>query len=103
MNTNESTNNIIYNPLVSYQLGQLEDGTVVAVLTFTGEGGATQVVEIGLTDPGYTHGVAELFSSAAQDLLAAEIEGYDAVAARFTADPSVPDDASQLHDEGDPS
>lgn len=91
-------NNVVWNPVAHWQLGQTENGQAVVILTFVGETGDEATIQF--PNPEYFAGLANELDKAADLFFQVEDDGFDAVAAKVEADadPVVPDDISNLFD-----
>jgi hypothetical protein len=98
MQHNPTFNNVVWNPVAHWQLGQTDAGATVVLLTFVGETGEETCIQFPNSE--YFAGLANELGVAADLFFQAEDEGFDAVApiVESKSDPSVPDDISGLFD-----
>ena len=94
---NPTYENVIWNPLLSWQLGETRAGETVVIVTCQGEDGASAVLQF--PDRPYLAGVINSLTEGYEAMLVAEDEGFEAAVARIDSDPSVPDDLSSILDD----
>ena len=94
---NPTYDNVIWNPLVSWQLGETRGGEVVAILTCQGEDGGSATLQF--PDRAYLAGVVNSLTEAYESMTIAEDEGFDTAVSKIDSDPSVPDDLSSILDD----
>lgn len=98
---NPEYENIIWNPLVSWQLGLTGEQDTVLIINAHGETG--EKATLVFSDAAYLRGVLQSLTEGVETFEVAGEEGFDYAAATITdADEPVPDDLSDLVDLIDP-
>ena len=96
---NPTYENVIWNPLVSWQIGETQGGDTVVILTCQGEDGSVATLQF--PDRSYLAGVVNSMAEAYEAMTDAEDNGFDNAVDKIDSDPSVPDDISSIFNEED--